>query len=346
MPDQPLVSIVIPVRDAAATIAQCMRGFLEQDYPRHSLEILVVDGRSTDSTRDEVRRTAEAHPDATVRLLDNPDRRTPHALNRGIRESRGEIIIIFGAHSRPAPDYVSRVVRVLEETGAGAAGGSWEVVGDTPTGKIIAAARASLIGGALSRHRYSTVAGPADTVRFAGYRREVFEKAGLFDPELVRNQDDEFNYRARLAGFVLYYDPSIRCTYHARSTFGALWRQLYDYGAWKPRVLQKNPAAFSLQFAIPPLFVASLLLFAGLGTLWRPLWAALALEAGAYLLLTAGFAAAVAAHRGPSFFPGVLLAYWIIHFAAGLGTLAGLGRLRAPRQAIPRLEAREAAHAR
>lgn len=339
---QPLVSVVIPARNEERAIARCLQRFLEQDYPADRLELLVADGRSTDRTREIVEELARAHPTPAIRVIDNPERITPCALNHGIRAARGEIVIIFGAHSFAEPDYVRKVVETLQSVEAGAVGGRLIEIGHDLMGDIVGAARNSLIGGALSPHRYSSRPGFVDTVRFAGYRREVFRKAGLFDPELVRNQDDEFNYRVRAAGFRLYFNPEIAATYYARGSLGRLWRQLYQYGYWKPRVLQKNPSAFSVQFLVPPLFVLSLAVL-GPVAWWLPSarWL-LGAELLCYLLLTGAFATRIAAARGIRFLPGVWLCYPVIHLSVGLGTLAGLTRLRSPLRPPPRLE--EAAH--
>jgi succinoglycan biosynthesis protein ExoA len=307
------------------------------------LEILVVDGRSSDSTREIVSTVAGECPTLKIEVVDNPDRTTPHALNRGVLHSRGDIVIIFGAHSFPAADYVRLVVEALEKTGAGAAGGRWDEIGESFTGSVIGAARKSLIGGSVSRHRRATEPGFVDTVRFAGYRREVFETAGLFDPELIRNQDDEFNYRVALNGYKLYFDPQIVSTYYARSSFRGLWNQLFGYGYWKPRVLQKNPAAFSLQFVVPPLFVLSIIGLAVAGLAWRPAWWLLAGELLLYLVIIFGFAVGISRRRGLKYLPGVVAAYGIIHLSTGLGSIVGLSRLAMRRGPIPKLPPRDAA---
>jgi glycosyltransferase involved in cell wall biosynthesis len=329
--------VVIPALNEERAIAGCLERFITQDYPLDRLEILVADGRSQDRTREIIQELAEKHTYPTIRLVDNPERITPCALNAGIQHSTGEIVIIFGAHSYAETDYVSQTVRTLAETDAGAVGGALDEIGHNFMGNAIGAARNSLIGGAISPHRYSTQPGYADTVRFAGYRREVFHAAGLFDPELVRNQDDEFNYRVRASGFKLYFNPAIRATYYTRGSFQRLWRQLYQYGYWKPRVLQKNPSCFSVQFLIPPLFVVTLVGFALLGWFWKPAWALLALELLTYTLLTGAFATKIALKRGGKFWLPVFLCYWVIHLSIGLGTLAGLSRLATPLKPVPKL---------
>lgn len=333
----PLVSIVIPARNEAKYIADCLFSFAKQDYPRERLEVIVADGVSDDTTKEVIATFAALHPSLTLRVIDNPDRLTPHALNLGIKNSTGDIIIIFGAHSLAATNYVRLVVETLEVTGAGAAGGRLEEVGANFLGVVIGAARNSLIGGAISPHRFSSKPGFVDTVRFAGYRREVFEKVGLFDQELVRNQDDEFNYRVRFGGYGLYFNPEIAATYYARGSFSKLWKQMYGYGYWKPRVIQKNPAAFSLQFAVPPAMILSLIAFA-IGSFLLD-WAKwlLIVEVISYSLLIFSFATGVSWRRGWNFWPGVLLAYVVIHFGIGLGTLAGLGRLWMRRRPVTKL---------
>lgn len=253
----PLVSIVVPTRNEAATIEACLDALRKQDYPADQLEILVVDGLSTDDTRELVAAIAAA--DGRVRLLDNEQRVTPAAFNLGIRMARGGVIGVMSAHGIPALDYVSLAVRDLQERDAWCVGGRIDRVATTPVQRAIAAATSSPFGVGDASHNYRTTAGWVDTAFPGMWPRWVFDKVGLFDPELVRNQDDEFSYRIREAGGRVWYSPDVVVSYVPRGSFRSLFSQYRQYGLWKVRVFQKHRGAARIRHLIPAVWVASLI---------------------------------------------------------------------------------------
>ena len=341
MNDWPFVSVVIPIRNEAATLAPLLDGVLAQDYPAAQLEVLVVDGGSTDDALSLV--AAYAARDARVRLLHNPRRIVPTALNIGIRAARGDVICRIDGHTRVAPDYVRVGVETLQRTGADNVGGPMHAVGGGWFGDAVAAATASRFGVGSYFH-YGTEEREVDTVYLGMWPRGVFERVGLFDEELVRNQDDEFNYRLRRMGGRVVMTPAMRSWYQNRRTMTDVLRQYYQYGRWKVRVLQKSPRQMSWRHFAPPTFVAGLALLTTVGMV-APVAAAAARAAlGVYGTVVLAVAGRCAARRGLAPWLATALAFVTIHVAWGAGFLNGLitfaDRWRAPETMTPRLEGR------
>jgi glycosyltransferase involved in cell wall biosynthesis len=319
----PLVSVVIPMRNEAQSIGACLEGVLAQDYPRERLEVLVADGRSDDDSAAVVQRVAASDP--RVRLLDNPGRVVPTGLNLAIRAARGDIIARVDGHTRIAADYIRAGVEALRRTGADNVGGPMHAVGGGLFGDAVARAMSSRLGVGAYFH-YGSVEREVDTVYLGMWPRAVFERVGLFDEELVRNQDDEFNYRLRKAGGRAVLVPAMRSWYQNRQSPRALARQFFQYGAWKVRVLQKHPRQMSWRHFVPPTFVGGVVI-AGTAAVVVPLAALLAGIATAAYGLTIGAAAGVLAWRGGwRAWAATAAAFAIIHLAWGAGFLSGLVR--------------------
>lgn len=265
----PFVSVVMPVRNEAGFIARSVGCVLDQEYPDERLEVIVADGCSTDDTTKIVRSLQTNHPN--LKLIANPGKIAPTGLNAAIKEARGEIIVRVDGHCEIAPDYIQRCVEHLTNGEADGVGGPIETIGETAMAKAIAAAMSSPFG--VGGSAFRTVKDKtmlADTVAFPAYKRSVIESAGLYDEELVRNQDDEYNYRLRKLGAKILLAADVRSKYYSRGTLKKLFRQYFQYGYWKVRVLQKHPRQMSARQFIPPLFVASLL-FSLLLSLWTRL---------------------------------------------------------------------------
>jgi succinoglycan biosynthesis protein ExoA len=321
----PTVTVVMPVRNEGDFIARSLRAVLAQDYPADRLEVIVADGQSTDGTRQVVHFLAGTNPRLT--LLDNPRRIVATGLNLAVARARGDVLVRVDGHCEIAPDYVRRCVDHLMRDAVNGVGGPLETVGSSATEQAIAAAMSSFfgVGGAPFRTQKSATR-LVDTVAFPAYWREAVLAAGPFDEELVRNQDDEYNYRLRKGGAKLLLAADVRSRYFSRSTFRSLFRQYFGYGYWKVRVLQKHPRQMSWRQFAPPLFAAAIL--AGLAgapfSIWGWLW--LTLLSGVYAL--AVLTASVAASRPGRWhlLPRVALAFGTLHVAYGSGFLAGLAR--------------------
>lgn len=254
MMNQPLISVIIPSYQESGYINQCLESLTRGSWPLDRLEILVVDGGSTDGTQKLVRDWARRYP--CIRLLPNPDRFVPQALNRGICASRGDVVVFMGAHAEAPPDWLELVAEDLRKhPEVAGVGGAWEIVGTSPAGKAIALAQSLPIGVGGNSYRNGKEACYADTIVYGAYRREIFDRYGLIDEEMVRDQDDEFNIRLLAAGARLWFDPRIRIRYFGRGSYRHLWIQYYQYGFWKVRVWQKAGRLGSWRQLAPMAFV-------------------------------------------------------------------------------------------
>jgi succinoglycan biosynthesis protein ExoA len=268
-----------------------------------------------------------AASDARVTLVDNPGRIAPTALNAALAVARGEMVVRVDGHCEIAPDYVSRCVAHLAAGEADGVGGPLETVGETPIARVIAVAMSSGfgVGGAAFRTRKGWT-GLVDTVAFPAYTRAAIDLAGPFDEELVRNQDDEYNYRLRGLGARILLAGDVHSRYHSRGSWGSLWRQYFQYGFWKVRVMQKHPAQMRLRQFAPPAFVASLLVtLTGALVFHEPRLLGCAILAS-YLLCLAGATVLLASGRPAGVVVRLPLAFAILHVSYGLGFLVGLVR--------------------
>lgn len=325
---QPSVTVIMPVRNEATFIERSLGAVLAQDYSRELIQILVVDGMSDDGTRELVQQMIARWPEDDLTLIDNPEHIVSTGLNRALRDAKGEVIIRVDGHCEIAPDYVRQSVKTLQKTNAECVGGALKTVGDTLLAQAIALAQSAPFGVGGVAFRTGRVTGAyVDTLAFGAYRRGVFDRIGIFDEELVRNQDDEFNFRLMQAGGKIWLDPSIRSVYYSRTSLRRLWRQYYQYGLYKVRVIQKRRAVPSWRHLIPTAFVLALVLSSVLALVmleWR--WALVV--AGPYILVNLA-ASLWGARNAWSVLPLVPLAFLILHLAYGLGFLAGLWRWRA-----------------
>lgn len=344
VPDQgrlPRVSVVLPIRNEADHIEACLERLLTQDYPKSLMEIVVVDGCSDDGTQEAVRRVKARNPCVPVRMLVNPKRTVPPAFNAGVCAALGSVIVRMDGHTVPDEDYVSRCVTALMSSGAANVGGVIEPVGTTPFGRAVALVMQHPLGAGDARFRVGGEAGDVDTVPFGAFRRDLFERVGLFDESMVRNEDYEFNVRVRASGERVYLDPSIRSSYTPRSTPRALWGQYFQYGWWRVETWRRHPSSLRWRQALPPAFVASLLALLVMGLLSTvasvSLVAGLATYFAVVVLMSwrlAGSSASVWA---------VAAAFMILHVAYGAGFLVSLisgGRYpyRARPPHVPRFE--------
>lgn len=322
----PLVTVLMPIRNEAAYIERSLGAVLAQDYPAARLEVLVIDGASTDTTRLLIKQIQAQHPQHTVRVLDNPSKIVSVAMNIGLRRAHGEIIVRVDGHTVIESDYVRQCVSALQRTGADNVGGKMNAVGENTFGQIVALATSSRFGVGGARFHYSDREEWVDTVYLGAWRKDVFKHIGLFDEELVRDQDDEFNYRLRAHGGRILLCPAIRSIYFSRSSPRALWRQYFQYGLWKVRVLQKHPRQMRLRQFAPPVLVAVLLgsVLLALFSCWGLIL--FAVIAGAYLLANIFASFITAAKKDLRHLPLLPIIFSILHLGYGLGFLAGLFR--------------------
>jgi cellulose synthase/poly-beta-1,6-N-acetylglucosamine synthase-like glycosyltransferase len=325
--DLPLVSVIMPVRNEQKAIRRSLAAVLAQDYPRDRLEVLVADGMSVDGTRASVSEIAAR--DARVRLVENPGRIMASGFNTGMRLARGEILVMLGGHTEIEPDYVRHCVRPLQQGRAECVGGPINTICKTSKAAAIALAMSSRFGvGSVAFRLGTNKEQYVDTVAFGAYTREIIERAGPLDEELIRNQDDEYNYRLRKLGGRILLVPEVHSSYYSRSSLRALWRQYFQYGYWKVRVMQKHPRQMQFRHFVPPAFVAVLLT----SLLLVPLSAVgmwlFGLVAGSYVVANIGASLSLVAVRKGTWrlFPLLPAAFATIHLSWGLGVLVGLVR--------------------
>lgn len=314
----PLVTIVIPCRNEEKSIDECLDSVIRQTVT--DTEIFVVDGGSTDATREIVER--KAAEDTRIRLLDNPRGIVPSGLNTALDQAKGRWLVRVDAHCTVGDDYVERLIAHLE-AGAGGVGGRKQGVGRTTTGKAIALAMSSKAGVGGSAYHHATEKQLVDHVPFGAYPVGVARQIGGWNEKLSVNQDFEFDVRLRAAGHELVLDPSVVIDWESRQTFEALFRQYHRYGRGKTRVMRLHPHSVKIRHLVAPLFVAAVVASV-LPWRWKHLSAARRLLAGSY----AAVVAAAGIHGGYSL-PlherwRVAAALVVMHVSWGLGFWHGV----------------------
>ncbi len=318
----PLVSVIVPCYNEQATICLLLDAICRQTIPTNNMEIIIADGQSTDRTREEVAIFQQAHPDLVIRLVDNPRRVIPAALNCALREAQGQYIVRLDAHSVPAPDYLERCIADLAAGLGENVGGVWEIRprGDGLIKRAIAIAAAHPFGVGDALYRYTTQPAYVDTVPFGAFRKEVFERFGYFDERLLTNEDYEFNARLRQQGARVWLNPQIRSTYFARASLKALSQQYWRYGYWKWRMLRRYPNTLRWRQALPPVFVLSLLFLLALAGPWPLARILLGLELLVYfVILGIGTLPIVRRHFDLRLIAVVPLAIAVMHVSWGSG---------------------------
>ena len=318
----PPVSVIVPARDAEATLGATLDSILAQDYAG-AIEVIVADGSEPSAARQLVRSRFPG-----VRWIANPDRSIPAALNRALAVARHDIIARCDAHSTLAPSYLARAVATLERTGAANVGGRQHPVGATAFERAVAIATRHRLGAGDARYRIGGAEGPVDTVFLGVYRRDALQDAGGWNNTLERNEDYELNWRLRERGATVWFDPALAVDYRPRGTFRTLARQYFDYGRFKAVVLARHPRSLRARQLAAPLLVAMLtasgcLLVAGPGVP-GPLRAAASAVTLAYALVLCGASAALALryrHTAALLVPAVAAT---IHLAWGTGFFMGL----------------------
>ena len=322
-----LVTIVMPCRNERRHIRECLESVLGNGYPLDRLEILVVDGESEDGTRAIITEYAQRY--ACVRLLSNSRRIIPAALNLGIRAARGDVVMRMDAHATYAPGYIERCVAALNQSGADNVGGVWVVAPPRSEGMMAEAIAVTLshrFGIGAARYRLG-VDRPTDvdTAPFGCYRRELFDRIGLYDENLSRGEDMEFNLRLRAAGGRVLLVPNVVCYYHPRSTLSDFARHNFSNGIWVCYPLRYGRVAFSLRHLIPGLFVGILTGSLLANLYWSRAWVLTAVVVGTYAG-AAAMASLLVAWRSRRWYLAPLLpvTFAALHLTYGTGTLVGL----------------------
>ena len=322
---QPRVTIAMPAYNEERYIEACIASVQAQDYPRHLIEILIADGRSTDRTREIIAALAAADP--RIQLVDNPARLQAAGLGQMVKQATGDLIVRMDVHAEYAPDYVRKCVEVLERTGADNVGGSQRARAKTAFQRALCAALASPLGVGGARYRSSDADGFVDTVFLGAFRRRVFETVGLWDPGAITNEDAELNQRILDSGGQIYLSRDIVVHYFPRDSFRTLARQYYKYGIGRARTLLKLGSLPNFRPVGPFAMVVGATALLAI----PPLWPIAPLAFASYALATGAEAVRVGAKAGPATIPTIWAIFPVLHVSHGIGFAAGLLRyLRSP----------------
>jgi len=316
--DRPFVSIIMPCLNEEAHIEACLGGALAQDYPTDRVEVLVVDGGSSDATLRIA--AAAAATDGRVRILENPDRHQAAGLNVGLRVARGDVIVRMDVHCEYSRDYVSACVRVLHRTGADNVGGAQRPRANTTFQRALCRALSSPLGVGGVKYRSEDEEGYVDTVFLGAFRRSVFETVGMYDSHAITNEDADLNQRIHAVGGAVYLSREIVVHYFPRTSLTALARQYFRYGKGRARTLLKHGRFVSPRPAIPFFMTASAATLLTIPSLRKVAgWAF-----GAYALATGYEALRVGADAGLGVRGLVWCIFPVLHSSHGLGFAAGL----------------------
>lgn len=259
------VSVIVPILNEEKHMDALLSSLISQTYPIENMEWILIDGGSKDATMEIIDGYLRDFP---IMLLQSDGKGTPHSLNLGIRNSRGKYIVRLDAHTVYPSDYIEKCVWYLENTDAENVGGKVTTVADGFMGSAIASMLSSRFGVGSSEFRTSGESGYVDTVPFGAFRKEVFDRVGLFNEELLRSEDNDLNARIRSAGGKIYLADDIVSEYHCRDTI----RGLLKYGAQNGnalfRTIKQNPNAMSIRHFIPFLFVLSIIILPLTGTVF------------------------------------------------------------------------------
>lgn len=316
------VTVVIPVYNEEKFIDPLFQSLKNQDYEKTKLEIIVVDGASSDQTLEKLEVYKKDF--ANLKIAHNNKKIVPISMNIGIKEAQGEYIVRLDAHSEYANDYISKCVEYLKKTDADNVGGAIRLLTTNPPQEAIKLATTCPFGIGNSMFHYENYEGYVDTVYLGAYKKTTLEKIGLYDEELVRNQDDELNYRLIKNSGKIYMTPEIKCYYYPRDSLKKLWSQYYQYGYWKVRVIQKHKLPASIRHLVPVTFVLSILisLLISLFSFWGLVLLALVLLP--YTTLLSFFTAKVSFENKNSHVFLLALVFVILHTSYGFGFLKGM----------------------
>ena len=316
------VSVIVPVLNEERYIEKCIESILSQDYDKRNLEVLLIDGGSSDGTIEVIEKYLKRYE--FIKLYKNPNRTVQYAMNIGIRNSIGYYIVRMDAHADYASDYMSKCVEYLSLTKADNVGGTTVVRGKTKTQKIIAAAYHSPFALGGSKHYDENYEGYADTVAWGAFKRDTLVNMGMYDERLPRSEDDDLNFRIIENGGKVFVTPKIQSVYYPKDNFKDLFKQYFEYGKWKVAVIKKHHKPSRIVHLVPMLFVAFILVF-GLLSFFSKIISGLFFSVMAlYFLLDCYFSFCSKHAKDIWSKIGLILAHFIIHFAYGIGFWNGI----------------------
>ena len=320
------LSIICPIYNEEKYIVNCIESIIGQDYSKDDLEVIFVDGMSTDRTREIVVEYSTCY--SFIRLIDNPERIVPYAMNYGIKASRGDIVMRLDAHAIYEKNYFSSLVYRLKDLKADNVGSvcKTDVLNKTPKSLTIREVLSNKWGVGNSTFRTGiTDVQEVDTVPFGCWRREVFDKYGLYDSRLVRNQDIELNKRILRGGGRIFIVPDTFCTYLARETYKDLAKNNFQNGKWNILTVYytKQFSSLSVRHFVPLLFLLSLVVPLLVSLVWKPfIWISVC-SLVAYALLFGFISMKLALSEKLNFFY-LFASFFVLHVSYGWGAFVGL----------------------
>jgi len=316
-----MVSVVIPFLNEERFIRSCVDSVLAQDYEGENIEILFIDGYTLDNSRKIVEGFVSNNKN--MKLLENPNRIVSSGLNIGIKEAHGDYILILSGHATLEKNYISSCIRKINERNADCVGGKVIMAADGFVKKAISIARSSLIGGSILPHRYSQEGCFTRTAAYGLYRKEVFDKIGLFDETMDHDQDEELNWRLFKNGHKIYFNPEARASYLLKRDLMGVSRQLFRHAYWKAKTAKKHPGFLKLRFIMPSLFLLGLIFFF-IGGLFHPLpFYIFTILLMVYLAVVLAFSLWLSFKNGLRYLFALPAVYLAIHFSIALGLLTG-----------------------
>lgn len=319
-----IVSVVMPVYNEEKYIGKCIDSLLLQDYPKENMEWIFVDGCSKDKTVEILEKYQYKYPEL-IKIFNNPQKIVPYAMNIGIEASCGKYIVRLDAHANYATDYISKCIYYLENTDAENVGGVAETKANGFMGNTIAKMLSSKFGVGNSQFRTNGESGYVDTVPFGAFKREVFSKYGGYDERLVRNQDNEMNFRIRKNGGKIYLSRDIHLSYYCRDSIKGISTMAKKNGMWNIITMKLCPGSMGVRHFIPFLFVISVLGLVILGMVHSVFWMLLGLELALYFILDILFSIKQASNI-KEFFTLIML-FPIFHVSYGIGSMIGITKL-------------------
>lgn len=321
-----MLSVICPIYNEKKYIKECIMSIIAQDYPKDDLEVIFVDGMSNDGTRDIIYNKSKDYP--YIRMIDNPKRIVPIAMNRGIEQAKGNIIIRLDAHAKYPTNYFSTLTKALTRLNADNVGVvcHTDVLNKTPKTLAIKEVLGNKFGVGNSTFRTGIQkVQEVDTVPFGCWKKEAFEKYGMYDVRLVRNQDIELNKRIKRGGGHIYIIPDTYCTYMARETFRALARNNYNNGKWNILTVYYTAQfdSLSIRHFVPLTFVLSTLLPTLLSLFWLPLGYIAIASLICYIIALGCISIKLATSKGLNLVY-LLMTFFTLHFSYGWGSLIGI----------------------
>lgn len=318
------VSVVMPVYNEEKYIDKCIQSLLKQDFPKDDMEWIFIDGDSSDETVKIIKSYANLYP-KLISVLTNPNRIVPCAMNIGIASAKGEYVIRLDAHAEYSNEYISKCVHYQDTTDADNVGGVAETKANGFVGRCISKVLSSKFGVGNSAFRTNGKSGYVDTVPFGAFRRNVFAKIGGFDERLIRNQDNEMNYRIRKNGGKIYLADDLHFAYFCRDSVKGISDMARKNGMWNVITMKLCPGSMGLRHFVPFMFVFSIIGLAVL-SLFTPFFkCVLFLELVLYLVFDIFFSVLVADKIED--FCLITLLFPVFHVSYGFGSLLGLIKL-------------------